>query len=630
MMEIFVFLITGGSADRVCILPLAGDASNRSICPEDIPASASFSRKEAKRLCDSLLTFTCGKARCSSSEDRQKLLGIIESGYGSSSAFDKVVRGLVRSCLYQQERGNVLISDTISSDWDVDADGEEALGSHAQVNAELQERSSASALRDLATRTTSKRSRKISNRFDFQRASRDSVDGEDESETGIVCLDQLVRRISLVLSCGSPNPNDLDFGIDVKKCFGTLDNAELAGSLKHGHIRLVCPKWLCENSRILCRQELEDLQKNGEKPFLSCKEAVAALQQGERNVGALTYAWGACGDPDPSNEIFAAVRKYLFSPKGQHIKAVFWDFASLYQNRPRRHTSDEPLYRTSEQAVEFKEALKVMGALYASVIGVTVMRHAYLPPPPQSFEGAVRIFDAPPGSEEDVCEALRATGCEAPRPFEAQHGQYIIKYGTQLEAEKLLQVVKQAGKFDWPLMNGMKAVPAYNSMPYFQRGWPTFESAVATQSESLAKEYKGVREQLANLPRKLVDIGTATDTSGGRSASVCCWSRKADAVKRRLEKAVFTGTGDRAEVIYLYTKYAASIRNAMAQSVNAAKTEGVARNLKQALQLDSGRRSDTVRKSEVHIRRQKSVPYPEPTAGKTEIPTRSRKLSMTM
>ena len=326
MMEIFVFLITGGSADRVCILPLAGDASNRSLLPGGVPASASFSRKEVKRLCDSLLNFKCGKARCSSSEDRQKLLGIIESGYGSTSAFDKVVQRLVRSCLYRRERGNVLISDTISSYRDVDADSEEALDNVAQANAETQEQSPAS-MRNRVARAKSKRSRRTSKRFDFQRASRDSVDGEDGDETGIACLDELVHRASFVLGCGSPNVIDLNFGIDLKKCFGTLDNDQLAVALKQGHIRLVCSKWLCstDEDRIFCRQELEDLEKNRQKPFLSNKEAVEALQQGERNVGALTYAWGACGDPDPSNEIFAAVRKYLSSRKGQHIRAVFWE-----------------------------------------------------------------------------------------------------------------------------------------------------------------------------------------------------------------------------------------------------------------------------------------------------------------
>ena len=274
-------------------------------------------------------------------------------------------------------------------------------------------------------------------------------------------------------------------------------------------------------------------------------------------------------------------------------------------------------------------AIQVMGALYASVIGVTVLRHAHVPPPPSSFEGAVRIYDAPCGTEDDVCFALQATVCDASRPsevFEAQNGQYIIKYETQLEAEKLLQAVKQAGKIDG--LNDMKAVLAYNSMPYFERGWPTFESAVATQSESLAMEYKGVREQLANLPRKLVDIGKKTDTSGGRSASLCCWPRRTDAVMRRLQKAVFTGTGDRDDVIDLYTKYAASIRKAMKLSVNAAKTEGVATNLIQALQSDSGRRTDSVRKSEhVQVRREISGPYP-PHAMAT-MP-RLRKQSMTM
>ena len=71
--------------------------------------------------------------------------------------------------------------------------------------------------------------------------------------------------------------------------------------------------------------------------------------------GVRSYRWGSKGEPDPSGEIFAAMRGFLSSDHGKHIQALFWDFASLYQNLPPRLVRDEA------QNEHFKAALEVMG-----------------------------------------------------------------------------------------------------------------------------------------------------------------------------------------------------------------------------------------------------------------------------
>ena len=69
-MEVFTFVRTTGSAERITVLPL-GDAT---------AIEARFSQFDAK------------EARCFLENDRQHLLGVIEAGFGSYSAFNTIVQ----------------------------------------------------------------------------------------------------------------------------------------------------------------------------------------------------------------------------------------------------------------------------------------------------------------------------------------------------------------------------------------------------------------------------------------------------------------------------------------------------------------------------------------------------------
>ena len=69
VMELFVFLQMGGSLDRVTALTLPG--------------------KEVQR---ELATFDASKAQCFKAEDRERLLGIIESSFGDFGTFNATVR----------------------------------------------------------------------------------------------------------------------------------------------------------------------------------------------------------------------------------------------------------------------------------------------------------------------------------------------------------------------------------------------------------------------------------------------------------------------------------------------------------------------------------------------------------
>ena len=134
--------------------------------------------------------------------------------------------------------------------------------------------------------------------------------------------------------------------------------------LQNGDIRLVRSSWLLNqpvNYHMARRQELEKLS-GADSPLISCDDAVQYVRRGDRCVGALTYGWNTLGDPDPTGQRLAVMRKAL--TEHTHIKAFFWEFASLHQSP-----------RDDAQNKAFKRALGAMGDLYASAMG-TVPRSA--------------------------------------------------------------------------------------------------------------------------------------------------------------------------------------------------------------------------------------------------------------
>ena len=75
-MEIFTFTFMGGAADRITLLPIQeGD--------QEVALTAIF---------DSFATFDANAAKCFKPEDKEALLGVIESGTGSLAAFNDTVR----------------------------------------------------------------------------------------------------------------------------------------------------------------------------------------------------------------------------------------------------------------------------------------------------------------------------------------------------------------------------------------------------------------------------------------------------------------------------------------------------------------------------------------------------------
>ena len=71
-MELFTFLQMSGSLERVTALAMPG-----------------------KEVRDELSTFDAAAAQCYKAEDRERLLGIVESAYGTYGAFNDEVRSII-------------------------------------------------------------------------------------------------------------------------------------------------------------------------------------------------------------------------------------------------------------------------------------------------------------------------------------------------------------------------------------------------------------------------------------------------------------------------------------------------------------------------------------------------------
>ena len=181
---------------------------------------------------------------------------------------------------------------------------------------------------------------------------------------------------------------------------------ELVAALQRSDIRLVRAAWLRtrpDGYRLQNRQELEALERAGgqlgeeHSPLLSPEEAVELICCGERCVAVLSHGWLTQAHCDPCGARLAVVAKALV--QYPHLEACFWDFSSMYQ-KPR----------DAAQQAAFERAIKVMGDLYASAIGTTVLQHKEIPPRPAQYDGALRLGGMPRLDEAAIRKALGAFG----------------------------------------------------------------------------------------------------------------------------------------------------------------------------------------------------------------------------
>jgi hypothetical protein len=181
----------------------------------------------------------------------------------------------------------------------------------------------------------------------------------------------------------------------------TSVDSRLIEVLSKGQIKLVSTAWLLlqpDGQPWKRRQDLEALEQSGERPLLTAEDAVAALQAANRAIAVISHGWLEQGQPDRKGYRLRAIRQYL--RKHPTLLGLFFDYSSLPQHP-----------RTEAEDVIFKAGLNVMGDLYASPLGTTVLQLKFIPPKPS--EVAVELFNSRPYDDRGWCRFEDAVSTEA-------------------------------------------------------------------------------------------------------------------------------------------------------------------------------------------------------------------------
>eukprot|EP00900_Chrysochromulina_parva_P019272 jgi/Chrpa1/27346/Chrysochromulina_OHIO_Genome00027313-RA len=227
-----------------------------------------------------------------------------------------------------------------------------------------------------------------------------------------------------------------------------------------------------------------------------------------------------------------------------HIEGVFWDYASLFQKLPDRD-------RTPDERAAFDRAIKVMADVYASAVGTTVLQSREIPPRPEAFDGALCLFGLKPTmGAAAVRETLGCFGSIV--ALELTRNPPVVRFASHEAA----LAAKRAGP--WPELCDDGVDTLYNERPYDERGWCVFENAVSYELLARLPAVPRVREALDALPSKVLVLRSGQPTEPGVAPAGQLETRVAEVVAS-IERASFTGKGDKAMVVALYRKYVARI-----------------------------------------------------------------------
>ena len=136
-----------------------------------------------------------------------------------------------------------------------------------------------------------------------------------------------------------------------------------------------------------------------------------------------------------------------------YIEAFFFDFASLYQHPPGGGM------RTPREQESFSRAIGVMGDLYASAIGTTVLQIKEIPERPDEFHGALCLFDLKKDVDESqIKKALEVFGTIQDKGIEiGGWPSAVVRFSTHEghtpSAQRLAATSCSAFALEWTLYN---------------------------------------------------------------------------------------------------------------------------------------------------------------------------------
>ena len=264
----------------------------------------------------------------------------------------------------------------------------------------------------------------------------------------------------------------------------------------------------------------------------------------------LRSGWATVTDPDPTGARTRLLRRALRAHA--HIKGSFWDQASLYQ-----HPSIDD-WRTPEQEDSFKSGLEVMGDLYASAVGTTVLQMQDIPSCPDAFDGQLCLFGVAKGVDEArLRKAFGGFGsivrCERGRRLT------VLTFGTHAAALAAKAAGPQAG-----VCEGVNTI--YNELAYGQRGWCSFEEIVSATLLAHLQKFGKIREALGSMPPKVLKLSDANPAGEDVTSLVAVEDHIARG-EERIRSAEFTNGADKDMVVRLFRDYAQRTEHVLTKSV---------------------------------------------------------------
>ena len=358
-------------------------------------------------------------------------------------------------------------------------------------------------------------------------------------------------------------------------CKPTLSRLDdrIASAFRSGALRLVSLHWLLHVRpaqlsmlRMAKRQELEALVPS---PFLSSREAVAAVRSASRRVLVLTYPHGSHSEPDPTGAVLRAIERFLdwfvreFQLDPTELKSfgLFWDFPCLHQ-----------LPRTHEQETQFGEALDAMAGLYASPLATTVLQHRRVPPRPSELDGLLLINGVPSTvAATDLYRALGGGSCGGLTSAEPRGDQtWELRFATHQEAQQAEVVL---GAWASSYFAEGRAALAYNERTYQERGWCFTEQSLCREvvGRSRQRGFERVRTEMETLPQsKLYEISETELPVPMRVEA----PQDPEEVMDGIRVAAFSASTDVQKVLQMYRRYHTDTTQAMEAFQCAADAEG--------------------------------------------------------
>ena len=226
-----------------------------------------------------------------------------------------------------------------------------------------------------------------------------------------------------------------------------------------------------------------------------------------------------------------------------------------------------------------------MGDLYASAIGTVVFQIKEIPARPADFDGALCIFDLVEGTtEEELVAALERFGpidrCQLDCDPAAV---YFTTHEAAICAAAAVGSKEACAAFGLPCAG---TCVLYNERSYDGRtpeddadrqadegrGWCCFETAVSHELLARLTTYPRMKAALDKLPPKMISIGSnkfpeVVDLDSKLQVQVHMQASLA-----RIQRAAFTGSGDKDKVPALYVDYVEKIVGALQSTLAMATT----------------------------------------------------------